>query len=230
MVKIMAVCNICCLDIMDNKYFENALSGFAFDMAAGSAICHLADKGYTVKYIKEKLEYPVPFDKIQKTVWGYLLEEKVILVEEPGKASVKDKIVYMEKLGKYGRKSFCGKVVTEKDYSGISWKVEEYGLMGKTGFSNYIAEKCFQNGRNTAYVSCDFGIIKRKNQCGYEKILSLLDSRQKEYIEGLPWPDRRVYHQADLRMQEITGTLYERGLYTGCFYFMELGEKIVLHI
>lgn len=215
------------LDIMDNKYFENALSDFAFDMAGGSAIRHLADKGYTVKYIKESLDYPVPFGKVQKTVWKHLLEEKAILIEEPGMAPVKDQIVYIEKRGKYGKKSFCGKVVTEKDYSSISWKVEEYGLMQKTGFSAYIEEKCCQNGRNTAYISCDFGIIKGKNQYNYEKILSVLDSRQKEYIEGLPWPDKRVYHQIDLRMQEIAGILYERGLYTGCCYFMELGKKII---
>ena len=212
---------------MDNKYFENALSDFAFDVAGGSAICHLADRGYTVKYIKEKLEYPVPFGKVQKTVWKRLLEKEVILLEEPGMIPVKDKVVYIEKPGKYGRKSFCAKTVAEKDYGKILWKVEEYNLMGKTGFSAYIAEKCFQNGRDTAYVSCDFGIINGKNQRNYEKILSVLDSRQKEYIEGLPWPDKRVYHQADLRMQEITGILYERGLYTGCFYFMELGEKVV---
>ena len=40
---------------MNNKYFENALSGFVFDMAAGNAIRHLADKGYTVKRIKNSL-------------------------------------------------------------------------------------------------------------------------------------------------------------------------------
>jgi len=211
---------------MDNKYFGNVLSGFVFDMAAGGAICRLADKGYTVKYIKEKLEYPVTFEKVQKTVWEHLLEEKIILMEEPGRKSVKNKVVYTERHGRYGRKSFCGKVVEEKDYSGISWDVAEYNLAVES-FSGYIAEKCFQNGMDTAYVSCDFGIIKRKSQSGYEKILSVLDGRQKEYIEGLPWPDKRVYHRPDLRMQEITGILYEKGLYTGCFYFMELRQKIV---
>lgn len=40
----------------------------------------MADKGYTIKRIKERLEYPVSFEKIQKTVWEHLLDRKVILI------------------------------------------------------------------------------------------------------------------------------------------------------
>ena len=49
---------------MGDRYFENALSNFVFDIAGGSVIRHMADKGYTIKRIKERLEYPVSFNKI----------------------------------------------------------------------------------------------------------------------------------------------------------------------
>ena len=65
---------------MGDRYFENALSNFVFDIAGGSAIRHMADKGYTIKRIKERLEYPVSIEKIQKTVWEHLLDRKVILI------------------------------------------------------------------------------------------------------------------------------------------------------
>ena len=55
---------------MGDRYFENALSNFVFDIAGGSVIRHMADKGYTIKRIKERLEYPVSFEKIQKTEIG----------------------------------------------------------------------------------------------------------------------------------------------------------------
>lgn len=212
---------------MEDKYFENALSNFVFDMAGGSTIRHMADKGYTVKRIKESLEYPVSFEKIQKTVWGHLSDKKVILENEPGTNMAKDNIVYVEKYGKYGRKSFNAVVIPDTSYKKTGWKVDKYNYNFKQAFSIYIAEKCNKNGRETAYVSCDFGILKKDNTGKFKTIMEVLDSRQREYIEGLLWPYRRVYHRLDLCMQEIICMLVEKELYNGCCYFMELEEKVL---
>lgn len=51
---------------MGDRYFENALSNFVFDIAGGNVIRHMADKGYTIKRIKERLEYPVSFEKSKR--------------------------------------------------------------------------------------------------------------------------------------------------------------------
>lgn len=212
---------------MEDRYFENALSNFVFDIAGGSAIRHMADKGYTIKRIKESLEYPVSFEKIQNTVWKHLLDRKVILEEEPGISATKENIAYVEKYGKYGRKSFSVVVVPDTNYKKIKWKVNEYKYNIKQDFSVYISGKCNKNGRETAYVSCDFGILKRNSTDKFKVIMDILDSRQGEYIEGLLWPCRRVYHRLDLGMQEIIEILVKKELYNGCCYFMELEEKVL---
>lgn len=212
---------------MENNFFENALSSFVFDMAGGNAIRHLADKGYSVKRIKDMLEYPVSFEKVQKTVWEHLLDKKAILLDQPGMKTDKEKIVYIEKTDRYGRKSFCGMATADRDNRDILWKSIEYYPNKKSDFLHYISEKCCQNEKKNAYISCDFGIMAKKGFTAYETMLSTLNSRQKEYIEGLPWPYRRVYHQLDLQMQEIAGTLYREGFYKGACYFMELEEKVV---
>ncbi len=211
---------------MSNKYFENALSNFVFDMAGGSAVCHMADKGYSVKKIQEILEYPLPFEKIQKTVWEHLLKQKVLLLDEPG-TETKEKIVYVEKHGKYGRTSFCGVAVPDNDYKDIIWHETFYHKDSMQPFPVYITNQCHKNGEGLAYVSCDFGILKKQDLHKFEILMNVLDSRKREYIEGLPWTNHRVYHQLDLHMQEILYMLYEQGLYNGCCYFMELEEKVV---
>lgn len=212
---------------MENKYFENALSGFVFDMAGGNAIRHLTDKGYSVKRIKDMLEYPIPFEKVQKTVWEHLLDKKVLLLQEPGMKIQKDKIIYEERTDRYGRKSFCGTVLKDRDNREIRWKTTEYNTNVKQNFLHYISEKCCQNERKNSYISCDFGITAKSDCKKFEAMLSTLNNRQKEYIEGLPWPHKRIYHQLDLQMQEIAGTLYQKDLYTGVCYFMELEEKVI---
>lgn len=212
---------------MDNKYFENALSNFVFDMAGGSAICHMADKGYSVKRIKESLKYPLSFEQIQKTVWEHMLEQKVLLLDEPGTVASKNKVVYVEKRGKYGRPSFCGVTVPNKDYKNISWHETIYKKDVMPPFSVYITEKCSKNKENAAYVSCDFGVLKNKDFNKFEIIMNTLDGRKRDYIEGLPWIGRRVYHQLNLNMQEILCMLYESVPYSGCCYFMELEEKVI---
>lgn len=212
---------------MEDRYFENALSNFVFDMAGGSAIRHMADKGYTVKHIKESLEYPVSYEKIQKTVWEHLLDKKVILVNVPGTNIIKDNIVYVEKYGKYGRKSFSAVVIPDKDYKRTGWKVNKYNYNVKQDFSGYISEKCNKNGRETAYVSCSFGILKKDNPGRFKTIMEVLDSRQREYIEGLLWPYKCVYHRLNLCMQEIISILVGQELYNGACYFIELEEKVL---
>lgn len=212
---------------MDNKYFENALSGFVFDMAAGNAIRHLADKGYTVKRIKDSIGYPVPFEKIQETVWNYFLAEKILLDAEPGSKAVEDKVIYTEKINKYGRKSFCGTITRQEDYREILWKVTEYSPENKQEFLHYISRKCNVNGKEGAYISCDFGIIANKDFKKFQETISVLCQRQQEYITGLPWPCRRIYHKLDLQMQEIAGILYEKAGYSGNCYFTRTGEKII---
>ena len=183
----------------DHKYFQEALSNFTFGMTSFGAICHLADNGYTIRQIKERLDVPVSYEKLQKTVWEHLMETHVLLLEEPG-----------------GERA---------------WKMEICAFdhwHSKIGFQKFLSAKCRENGEETAYISCDFGIMQRKQPEKYTMCLGMLDSRQRDYIEGLPWTGRRVYHRLNQRMREIVYRLQESGEYQGICYFLELGERIVL--
>lgn len=75
-----------------------------------------------------------------------------------------------------------------------------------------------------AYFSCDFGIPDSLAARG----ILLLNGKQQEYLEGIPWPCRRVYHRLDVRMREILCSLYEQGYYEGICFFPEVREKLVI--
>ena len=60
-------------------YFEQALSDFVFDVAAGGAIRHLVDSGYSIEQIMNKLDYPVPRAKVEKAAYRHMLESGILL-------------------------------------------------------------------------------------------------------------------------------------------------------
>ena len=50
----------------ENRYFREALADFVQETAYGGAVRHLADRGYTVAQIMERLEYPAPCEKVRR--------------------------------------------------------------------------------------------------------------------------------------------------------------------
>lgn len=53
------------------------------------------------------------------------------------------------------------------------------------------------------YIRCDFGRQKYQDPLTYEKKLQQLNRKDREYLEGLPWPLTSVWHAADERMRRI---------------------------
>lgn len=64
-------------------YFREALTDFVHDAASGGAIRHLVDLGYTTDQIMEKLDFPTPRARVEKTVYRYMLEKKILLEKLP---------------------------------------------------------------------------------------------------------------------------------------------------
>ena len=89
---------------MEQTYFQRALSDFVYAVASGGAIRHLADLGYTVKQIQEKLAFPTPYERIRNTVWKHLLDTGVIFRENP--AGAEEKVEYVREYNQYGKASF----------------------------------------------------------------------------------------------------------------------------
>lgn len=88
---------------------------------------------------------------------------------------------------------------TEYDY------VMDIGKFGRRSFRQVEKNLQIQD----EYIACDIGIFRKNNPALYDRYLSVLDSRMRDYVEGLPWPPSRVWHIANLRMREIQ-TLWDR--------------------
>lgn len=70
------------------EYFETALSDFTFDMAAGGAIRHLVDRGYSVEQMMKELSYPVPRSRVEQAVYRYMTESGILLKALPLKENI----------------------------------------------------------------------------------------------------------------------------------------------
>lgn len=212
----------------ENDYFKQALSSFAMDMASGGAIKHLTNQGYTVQQIANKLDFPTPYEKVQELVWKQMIENGCLLLEEPGNGTEHEKVDYIQETDSLGRKSFRKVVVSCENDTRIHWKEWNYTWKSEDSFRAFLDERCVKNGEQDSYVRCDFGLRKYRDPKGYERTIQKLTAQQKEYILGLPWELRPVYHQLNLRMREIVATLYAAGEFHGCLYFRKTREKITL--
>lgn len=201
--------------------FKNALSGFTFETAAGGAIRHLTDLGYTVRQIKERLTFPVSYSKVQKTVWEYLLDTGAIRLMEPGSGTSREKTEFVEEYDKYGRIRFRKINLPSDGDDIICWK--ETSFNPDNNLPAFLQEKHILNSGNNAYLSWDFGLLEHSL---LKELFQTLDEKQREYLEGLPWPGQICYHKLDLRMQEILIRLYEGRLYHGFCFFLDTAEKV----
>lgn len=182
---------------MGKEDFRQALSDFTFDVASGGAIRHLTDLGYTVKQIQEQLDFPTPIARIQEGVWKRLVDTGVILLEEPLRQEPKEKVNYVREYDSYGKASFRRVVETNP-------QPETAG----------------------AFLVCEFGLLQYRDEEKYRKVLGALDERQAEYIDGLPWPLKKVWHRADERMLEIERRLCAAGLEQGaCHTFSQNSDN-----
>ena len=138
---------------MEQTYFQKALSDFVYDMASGGAIRHLADLGFTVRQIQEKLDFPTPYERIQRTVWKHLLDTGVIFPERPKQGKAGEKVEYVREYDSYGRASFRRVVVSEVPSKPL--------------------EPC---------LLCCFGLLKYKEPERYEKVLGALEPDHVEFM------------------------------------------------
>ncbi len=213
-----------------NKYFQQALANMTFEEAGGAAIRHLADLGYPVKKIQQNLYYPVPYEKVQKAVWQYFVENGTILLESPEQIKKVEKSDFVREIGPDGRASFRYIKKTIRDFSGIQWN--RHRLDKRTGdslkklFADCIKKENDPDGKMPVYVSCRFGIEQKKSPETYQKMCSVLSDTQREYIDGLLWERQVCYHKLNTRMQEILCCLYDHGYYQGEIYVLSAGKVI----
>ncbi len=205
------------------EFFKKALSNFTFDAACGGEIRHLTDLGYTVKQIRERLSYPAPKEKVQQAVWSHLIDTGVLLLEEPGKAALKAAPIFVKEYDKYGKPSFRRVNGQAGAQAEIFWKSRRFSGAGAQDLEGFLEEKCRENGEEDSYISCSFGLASRQD---WEGALRALEGRQRDYIEGLPWERKAVYHRLDRRMREIAARLYGAGNFCESCYFCKAQELV----
>lgn len=178
------------------KYFEEALSDFVHDAASGGAIRHLAQLGYTTGQIMERLDFPTPRERVEKTVSRYLMEQGILVEKLP-----------------------C----PEEEMTARVLKRTTQAKLCAT-LRAYIQK----NGEAHSFAGCPFGVMQRKDKAQYQRLLSCLTLREREYMEGLPLADRMMYHRLNDRMLEISIVLAVRGGWDARFYFLDSREMLCM--
>lgn len=77
--------------------------------------------------------------------------------------------------------------------------VKEYDKYGRFSLRRVVE----RSNISEEYVKCDFGKRKYQNPKEYELWLDTLSPKDRDYIEGLPWPIENVYHVMDDRMSRV---------------------------
>lgn len=175
-----------------NKYFEQALSDFTFDVSCGAAIRHLVDLEYSVKQIMHNISYSPPQAKVEKAVYRYMMESGVLTYVLP--KDIKEYITIQ---------NMCEPGL-------VNGHIREMDLR------NCITEKRIHFGRQDSYVSCPFGIWSEEET---DRRLACLDTKERDYIQGIPWEHRILYHRLTGRMEEIGIKLWLGGIDGVEFYF-----------
>ncbi|SHI44938.1 hypothetical protein [Pseudobutyrivibrio xylanivorans] len=86
------------------KEFNKALGNFINDAAAGGAVRHLADLGYSISKIAEEINYPISKERIAQYMWEHYLNIGKISLEEP--KPVYEKASFVKEQDEFGRISF----------------------------------------------------------------------------------------------------------------------------
>ena len=98
-------------------------------------------------------------------------------------------------------KVICEEIPDETDVSEeVTYKLEE-GPFGRKSYRRIVTKK---EPKKYKYVSCSFGLMSEKELAS---IKSVLDKKDWEYISGIPWPRKTVYHGLTPRFASIYSRL-----------------------
>lgn len=90
-----------------------------------------------------------------------------------------------------------------------------------------LRKRIVANGETGSYVAWKIGTIRRDREARLEKMFACLTSREKEYLLGIPWEAKVMYHRLNSRMLEIS---VQMAIHSGErmeFYFLKSKEVII---
>ncbi|MBQ8912693.1 MAG: hypothetical protein IJ054_01435 [Lachnospiraceae bacterium] len=180
----------------NSNYFNQALHDMVFENACGAAIKRLADKSFPISYIVKELDYPISFERVQKYVWQYYIDNKTLIYLD-------DKTDYTETNG----------IIIINEHRIKKTYIKEHGNYGKATFRQVIIDETsspnnrLENITERKYIACNFGVLKNNNPSEYEHLLKKLYFEDKSYIKDLPWNNKLIYHILNDRMLSIIKSL-----------------------
>ncbi len=66
-----------------------------------------------------------------------------------------------------------------------------------------LAQQIISNGEENSYISCPFYGSNSQDRTKTAHALSVLTTREREYLEGIAWDGKIMYHRLNRRMLEI---------------------------
>lgn len=177
---------------MSNEYFTKALQSFTSDYAYGSQIRHLYEQGLSTPKIKEKLDYPVDYETVCSYLWEYLKKSKRVVFAENEIPTDSHPASYKTEYDSYGRKTF--RLQTGSRSNTIEYRIISY-------HGNVIDI----SGLLSCYAHMDFS--ESDSWKGY------LESKQIEYLSGLPFPKTALYVRLTSTLADIINTLYKKDVW-----------------
>lgn len=106
-----------------------------------------------------------------------------------------------------------GVICLEKPDKKVFEKVDYIKVTNEYGHSSFQRIVTKVDESSSVYVPCDFGIRIRTDGKAFAQYIGILASSDQEYIMGINWPEKVVYHKLNERMKIIAdklGIKYER--------------------
>ena len=191
---------------MANEYFKEALHNFTSDYAYGSQIRALYDRGLSAHAIKERLDYPVPYESVYDYLREYLLKSQKIVFDKKDIPANNSQPTFETEYDSYGRKSF--RLKNPGSHRDIS-----YSTVNHSGTVTDIPDlyECY------AYI-----------EAKPDKYDSVLNSKQIDYLSGLPMPGRPFYILINEPLSDILNVLNKNGLWHGPVISAKAGTEYLL--
>ena len=204
--------------------FQKALNKFVKDFGYGDAIMHLADSGFTLSQIKERIGKHLPDEYLcEKMIKSYENHGKLLLAE-PGSA-LREKVSMVKDVGEFGQVSFrqVREIIEEPQirFNPYVWTEEDWK---ESVFAGHLRELEERWHRFPDKIYASFYVTKRKLS-GWEDILS---EKQIDFLQCFSYLNQETYLLMDERVWGILKTLLENQIYQGSIYLLPDGIRWII--
>ena len=205
--------------------FQKALNNFVKDFGYGDAIMHLADNGYTLSQIKDRIGAHLPEEYLCEKILKSYLDQGRVLLAEPGSVR-REKTSMVKDVGEFGQVSFrqVREIIEEPgvSFTPYQWTLEDWGEETLARHLKRL-EDSQKNPEDKIYVSF---FLTARRVSGWKELLT---ERQIDYLRCFCYLNQEIYVLLDERVWEILKTLLENHAYRGSIYLISEARKWIVN-